>query len=237
MPDSRATSCITSDGTHAARPCVPTRRIRTSSAGYLLVPGLRSSRIHVIDTKPDPRSPKIVKVIEAEEIATRAGYSRPHTFHCGPDAILRERHGRRERRRPRWSLPARSRKFRRARPVGGRPRPAISRLRFLVAHAATTSESAANGARPTCSRTGSAWNAWSKATTAIGSTSGTCASAAISRKLTLARSIRWRSSCGRRTIRPRPTASSAPSYRPRTSAPESGYGIAKTATANGRRAR
>ena len=54
---------------------------------YLLVPGLRSSRIHVIDTKPDPRQPKLVKVIEPEELATRAGYSRPHTVHCGPDGI------------------------------------------------------------------------------------------------------------------------------------------------------
>ncbi|HEY8491565.1 MAG TPA: selenium-binding family protein [Dehalococcoidia bacterium] len=54
---------------------------------YLLVPGLRSSRIHVIDTKPDPRQPKIVKVIEPEEVARRAGYSRPHTIHCGPDGI------------------------------------------------------------------------------------------------------------------------------------------------------
>jgi methanethiol oxidase len=54
---------------------------------YLLVPGLRSSRIHIIDTKPDPRSPKIVKVIEAGELANRADYSRPHTIHCGPDAI------------------------------------------------------------------------------------------------------------------------------------------------------
>jgi selenium-binding protein 1 len=54
---------------------------------YLLVPGLRSSRIHVIDTKPDPRNPRIVKVISAEEIAERTGYSRPHTIHCGPDAI------------------------------------------------------------------------------------------------------------------------------------------------------
>ena len=54
---------------------------------YLLVPGLRSSRIYVIDTKPDPRAPKIVKTIEAQEIASRAGYSRPHTFHCGPDGI------------------------------------------------------------------------------------------------------------------------------------------------------
>ncbi|MFB3923810.1 MAG: selenium-binding family protein [Terriglobia bacterium] len=54
---------------------------------YLIVPGLRSSRIHIIDTKPDPRSPKIVKVIEGETLAKRAGYSRPHTVHCGPDGI------------------------------------------------------------------------------------------------------------------------------------------------------
>lgn len=54
---------------------------------YLLVPGLRSSRIYIFDTKPDPRKPKIVKIIEAKEIAERTGYSRPHTIHCGPDAI------------------------------------------------------------------------------------------------------------------------------------------------------
>ena len=54
---------------------------------YLVVPGLRSSRIHIIDTKPDPRKPQIVKVIEPEEVATRTGYSRPHTLHCGPDGI------------------------------------------------------------------------------------------------------------------------------------------------------
>jgi selenium-binding protein 1 len=54
---------------------------------YLLLPGLRSSRIYVIDTRPDPRSPRIVKTIEAEEIARRAGYSRPHTVHCGPDGV------------------------------------------------------------------------------------------------------------------------------------------------------
>jgi selenium-binding protein 1 len=54
---------------------------------YLLVPGLRSSRIYVIDTRPDPRSPKIVKTIEPDEIARRAGYSRPHTIHCGPNGV------------------------------------------------------------------------------------------------------------------------------------------------------
>jgi methanethiol oxidase len=54
---------------------------------YLLVPGIRSSRIHVIDTKPDPTKPRIVKVIEPDELHERTGYSRPHTIHCGPDGI------------------------------------------------------------------------------------------------------------------------------------------------------
>src|SRR3712207_1304783 len=54
---------------------------------YLVVPGLRSSRIHVIDTKPDPKQPRIVKGIEPEELHERTGYSRPHTSHCGPDGI------------------------------------------------------------------------------------------------------------------------------------------------------
>jgi selenium-binding protein 1 len=55
---------------------------------YLVVPGIRSSRIHIIDTKPNPRKPKIVKVIEPETLAARAGYSRPHTVHCGPNGIF-----------------------------------------------------------------------------------------------------------------------------------------------------
>src|SRR3989449_10452902 len=54
---------------------------------YLIVPGLRSSRIHIIDTKPDVRAPRIVKVIEPEEVMRKSGYSRPHTSHCGPDGI------------------------------------------------------------------------------------------------------------------------------------------------------
>ena len=54
---------------------------------YLVVPGMRSSRVHIVDTKPDPRTPRLVKVIEGDEIARRTGYSRPHTSHCGPDGI------------------------------------------------------------------------------------------------------------------------------------------------------
>jgi selenium-binding protein 1 len=54
---------------------------------YLVVPGMRSSRIHILDTAPDPSQPRLVKVIEAEEVIRKTGYSRPHTAHCGPDGI------------------------------------------------------------------------------------------------------------------------------------------------------
>jgi methanethiol oxidase len=54
---------------------------------YLVVPGMRSSRIHILDTKPDPRQPKLVKVIEPAELTAKSGYTRPHTTHCGPDGI------------------------------------------------------------------------------------------------------------------------------------------------------
>src|SRR5690606_23267030 len=53
---------------------------------YLIVPGLRSSRIYVYDTK-DRVSPELVKIIEPEEFGKRTGYSRPHTVHCGPEGL------------------------------------------------------------------------------------------------------------------------------------------------------
>lgn len=43
--------------------------------------------MYIVDTKPDPRAPQIVKTIEADEIHAKSGYSRPHTVHCGPDGI------------------------------------------------------------------------------------------------------------------------------------------------------
>ncbi|MCS7312462.1 MAG: selenium-binding family protein [Acidobacteria bacterium] len=54
---------------------------------YLVVPGLRSSRIYILDTKLDPHNPPIVKIIEPQEVARRTGYSRLHTVHCGPNGI------------------------------------------------------------------------------------------------------------------------------------------------------
>jgi selenium-binding protein 1 len=55
---------------------------------YLLVPGIRSSTTYVLDTKSDPRNPVLKHTIEAGELAAKAGYSRPHTVHCGPGGIF-----------------------------------------------------------------------------------------------------------------------------------------------------
>jgi methanethiol oxidase len=55
---------------------------------YLVVPGIRSSNTFVLDTKPDPRNPVLTHTIEASELAAKAGYSRPHTVHCGPGGIF-----------------------------------------------------------------------------------------------------------------------------------------------------
>jgi selenium-binding protein 1 len=54
---------------------------------YLIVPGLKSSNVYVLDTKPDPLNPTVVKTITAEEIAEKAGYAKGHTVHCGPNGI------------------------------------------------------------------------------------------------------------------------------------------------------
>ncbi|MDG0025089.1 selenium-binding family protein [Trinickia sp. Y13] len=59
-----------------------------SERRYLIVPGLRSSRLHVLDTKPDPRRPRLVRVLEPDEVLRKSGYSRPHTIHCGPQGIF-----------------------------------------------------------------------------------------------------------------------------------------------------
>ncbi len=54
---------------------------------YLIAPALGSSRIYIIDTKPDPARPRIVKTIEPEEVWEKSGYANGHTIHCGPDGI------------------------------------------------------------------------------------------------------------------------------------------------------
>ena len=53
---------------------------------HLVIPGQRSSRIHVVDTK-DRRNPELTKVIEPEEVF-EYDLSAPHTVHCIPDGQI-----------------------------------------------------------------------------------------------------------------------------------------------------
>ena len=51
---------------------------------HLIMPGFRSSRVHIVNVSDDPRRPTIEKVIEPEELVRETGYTRPHTVHCMP---------------------------------------------------------------------------------------------------------------------------------------------------------
>ena len=57
------------------------------SRRFLVVPGQRSSRIHIIDTS-DETTPKIHKVIEPEEIVEKTNLTAPHTVHCLADGNI-----------------------------------------------------------------------------------------------------------------------------------------------------
>ena len=48
---------------------------------YIVLPGITSSRIHIVDTE-DERAPKLHKVIEGKELKEKANLSAPHTVHC-----------------------------------------------------------------------------------------------------------------------------------------------------------
>jgi methanethiol oxidase len=100
---------------------------------YLIVPGIRSSRTYVLDTKPDPRSPTVVRTIEAEELAAKAGYSRPHTVHCGPGAIFLSALGGANGNDGPGGVALLDHDLRRRRCLGAGPRGAVLRLRRVVA--------------------------------------------------------------------------------------------------------
>lgn len=56
---------------------------RPGDRRYLVVPGLKSSRIHIVDAA-DPRHLRLHKVITPEEVARKVNLSAPHTVHCLP---------------------------------------------------------------------------------------------------------------------------------------------------------
>ena len=212
-----ATSCTTSAGTPARRALCPWAPHPHVERRYLLVPGLRSSRIHVVDVKDDPRNPKLVKVIEPEEIARKTGYSRPHTDPLRPRRDLRLRARQPRGRRPGRHLPA-------------RPRRLLGQGRLGAATAGRRSWPTTSGGTSTTARViTSEWGTPNMVEDGLqpraaarqqvrpqAARLGPREAHATCRRSTSAPSTRWCSSCGRRTTRARPTASSASSPRPPT---------------------
>ena len=94
---------------------------------YLIIPGIRSSRIYIVDTKPDPTEAKIHKIIEPEEI-----FSQDRLFAAAHHPLRAGRHLRLDARRRRQGRHRRTarrlhhglRDVRGARPLGDRSRPA-----------------------------------------------------------------------------------------------------------------
>ena len=88
---------------------------------HLIVPGFRSSRIHVLNVADDPRRPRIEKVIERDELVRADGPDAPAhgALHAGREH--RHQHARRRRRQRRLRLRRAGRADVRGQgPLGGR---------------------------------------------------------------------------------------------------------------------
>ncbi len=59
----------------------------SKSRGFLILPGVVSSRIHILDTS-DERAPRLHKVIEPEEVKQKTNLTTPHTVHCLADGTI-----------------------------------------------------------------------------------------------------------------------------------------------------
>ena len=116
---------------------------------YLIVPGIGSSRIHILDTKPDPRQPKIVKVIEPEEFIQQDRLHLAAHDSLRPRRHLWERARFGQRRRPRRHFPDGSRDVRAERASGKRTAARSIWPTTSGGTWATTPWSPPSGARPT----------------------------------------------------------------------------------------
>lgn len=55
---------------------------------FLIAPGINSDRIYIIDVASNPRSPKIHKVVETQQLHGTGKSSAPHTVHCLPNGDI-----------------------------------------------------------------------------------------------------------------------------------------------------
>ena len=147
---------------------------------YLIIPGIRSSRIYVIDTKPDPTQATIHKIIEPEEVFRKTGYSRPAHGPLRPGRHLRQ-HARRRRagrhRRAARHLHHGLRDLRGARALGDRPRRRRTCTTTSGGTCRATTWCRANGRCRRSSRTASSPRTCSPTNTGTGCISGICAAA------------------------------------------------------------
>ncbi|MDE0306529.1 MAG: hypothetical protein OXI87_16875 [Albidovulum sp.] len=61
----------------------------TRERRYWIVPGVRSSNLHIADCAENPEVPRLHKVIEGAEIKSKTNLSAPHKIHCmGPDIVI-----------------------------------------------------------------------------------------------------------------------------------------------------
>jgi len=67
--------------------CSSCHGIGVNARRFMVVPGLASGRIHILDAA-NPREPKLHKVIEPEDIAEKVNLSAPHTVHCLADGNI-----------------------------------------------------------------------------------------------------------------------------------------------------
>ena len=210
-----ATSCTTTAGTAAARRA-------TARPFHLVMPGFRSSRIHVVNVADDPRA-AIEKVIEPEEVVAWTGYTRPHTS-TACRGQRRRLHARRRRRECRGRLRVPRREDVRAEgPLGERRRATAFNYDFWYQprkNALVSSEFA----EPNAYEPGFDLEDVASGGTGAGSTSGTSPSGRSSRRSTSGSRGSSRSRSGGCTILTPSRASS-----PRRSRASSGGSTARTA--------
>ena len=208
---------------------------------YLIVPGIGSSRIHILDTKPDPTAAEDREGDRAGRVHEEDRLHRASHDALRPRRHLWERARFGQRRWPGRDLSDGSRDVRAEGPVGNRPRAAATGVRLLVAPGPRHDDHLRMGHAEHGERRRQPGAAAGRQVRPQAARLGSGQRAAICRSSISAPSSRWCSSCGRHTIRPRPTGSSGWSCRSRISRRRSGCGTAKSAararTARGRCAR
>ena len=186
------------------------------------------------------RRPRSTRSSSRRRCSRKTGYSRPHTIHCGPEGIYVSTlggGGTDGTQGPPGVFIMDCETFDVLGPLGDRSRSADAALRFLVEPAARLHGVERMGAAAAVRERHRAGGPAGQQIRPSPAFLGSCARGATCRPSTSAPITRWRSRCGRRTIRCANTVSSASSSTPPTSKARSGPGGARAANSTSRRRR